>query len=145
MKCFSKKRFFRGYLSVVLLICIVSGCSTMQAYDGPKLPENEVSIIKPFSPGIAITHMMTKTHPLSIEQIDGKPTKMFSDKISIKPGEHTLKITFPNASRHAGVRTISLIAEAGHFYMVYGTRDFYEASVWIVDETTGEEVARVDK
>lgn len=133
---------------IVCIFCVallLTGCSTMQAYDGPKLPEAEVALIKPYSPGIAISHIMTKTHPLVIEQIDGKSTEVFSDKISVKPGEHKLKIIFPNASKHAGIRTISLIAEAGHFYMVYGTRDFYEASVWIVDETTGEEVARVDR
>ena len=128
--------------SVMPFLCgtflLFAGCTTMQSYEGAKLPPEDVAIIK---------ESFSVINRASILEVDGKARSFFEESSEILPGEHTVKIQVISGfgsfigPQHIGNRTLSFQASAGHTYKVDGKIKKGDTFAWIVDETTNEVVA----
>lgn len=116
-------------------LLLFAGCTTMKSYEGPKLPPENVALIKG-SLGTIVQ--------VTILEVDGK-ARGFTEEISeILPGEHTVKIHVSSGFgflRIGNKKTLSFKAKAGHTYKAEGKIIKGNTFAWIVDETTNEVVA----
>ena len=125
---------------VICLLLAIAGCTIEphRVYDGPALPPEQTAIIKP------TVHRFSPTHTYILE-VDGKDFRVGKDvrsfDIAVLPGKHkiTCTIIFDPFLHRLSARTFTIQAEAGHVYRVDGS--YYLNHLWIVDETTGVEVA----
>jgi hypothetical protein len=128
----------RNVLIIVFLaaVVLVTGCATMQAYEGPKLRPDQVALIKSETLG-------TIMGAASVGEIDGKDVGSMQNKVEVLPGNHTVKVmvmeTLPSP-RYFGNVTLDFNAKAGHIYKVHG-RIKNGVWAWITDEKTKEIVA----
>ena len=117
-------------------------------YEGAELPPEQTATIK-----TSYHRSIWPSTYSRILQIDGKVIKLHVEievEVEVLPGEH--KITYMIISSHgadlSGPRTFTIQAEAGHVYRLDGdwgwvSLDWRDniAHLWIMDETTGVEVA----
>jgi hypothetical protein len=122
-----------SFVSVILL----SGCGTMQVYEGPKRASHEVAVIT--------SNLLAGLFDTAyILQIDGKDLGATDDNVEVLPGKHTVKIgvsTGLGYQQYIGNKTISFEAIAGHTYQVNGKIRKGDTFAWIEDKNTGELVA----
>ena len=128
--------------SVMPFLCgtflLFAGCTTMQSYEGAKLPPEDVAIIKG---SFGVINMA------SILEVDGNARSFFEEMAELLPGEHTVKIQVMSgfggvfSPQYIGYKTLSFQASAGHTYKVDGKIKKGDTFAWIVDETTNEVVA----
>ena len=112
---------------------LVSGCGTVQTYDGPKRAAHEVAVLK--------TNVGELTLDTTwIGQIDGKEFVLAYSEVEIMPGRRSLRVNFKRGfiARSA---TVSLDARAGRTYRLKGVLGSGKLYAWIEDESTGETVA----
>ena len=115
-----------------------AGCTTMQSYEGSKLPPEKVALIKGSFGLINLA---------SIIEVDGKARGFTEESAEILPGEHAVKIQVRSGwgsilmPQYIGNKTLSFQANAGHTYRVDGTIKKGDTFAWIVDEATNEVVA----
>lgn len=132
-----------GVPSVILfLLCtlfLYSGCTTMQAYDGPKLSPEKVAILKP---------SLGYKNVADLLEVDGKKRGTTEGVAEILPGDHTVKIQITSGGwlgagllSRIGNSTLSFQARAGHTYLFDGKIIEGDTFAWIVDEATNEVVA----
>ena len=127
----------RKVLSVVLVTValLVSGCGTVQTYDGPKRAAHEVSVLK--------TNVGELTLDTTwIGQIDGKELVLAYSVVEIMPGRRSLRVNFKRGFI-ARSETVPLDARAGRTYRLKGELSSGKLYAWIEDESTGEVVAGV--
>ena len=139
-------------IKIALIGCLVlaiAGCGTAKTrmYEGAELPPEQTATIK-----TSYHKGFWSSFYSRILQIDGKDIKVRSLEVEVEvlPGKHkiTYMITMADVASISGPRTFTIQVEAGHVYRLDG--DFYWVSLdwrdniahlWIVDETTGVEVA----
>lgn len=109
---------------------LLAGCTTMQAYEGPKKASHETAVIK--------------SNPLRdgafVQQINGKNLGFIDGSVEVLPGLHSLTIRVL-IGFGGGSKTISLEAKAGGTYRVNGKITKGEVYAWVEDEADGEIVA----
>ncbi len=117
------------------------GCdTTMQFYEGPKQPLENVAHIK------AHFGMFDQ---IRILEIDGKALGRTDTSAWILPGAHTVTVLIENIGylgslgpQNIDRKALSFQALAGHTYVVNSTMKHYEDTyAWIMDKTTKEVVA----
>ena len=121
---------FLIYLVSITVALVLSGCASKQAYEGEKLPAEQVALIKgsihPFGTAASIT------------SIDGeKGMTWTSGEVEALPGDHELEVslqsglymfyTFAKAK-------VYFTAKAGHVYRVEGKIHKNKVWAWIIDE-----------
>ncbi len=129
----------RNVLIIVSLaaVVLVTGCATMQTYEGPKLRRDEVAVIKSETLG-------TILDTAYIGEIDGKDIGFMQTKAEVLPGDHTVKVIVTTGlgyQQYIGNKTLYLSAEAGRTYKVHGKIRRGDTWAWITDEKTEEIVA----
>ena len=125
-------------LSILLTLALVqmSGCATMQAYEGEELPPETVASIRPAFGSLF--------HTPYIVAVDGEHLSMVDSKCSVIPGPHTVRVGVQSGYGHYTILTtgeLDLEAEAGHTYVVCGKIVRGEGVFWIIDDNTGRLVA----
>ncbi len=133
-------------IKVALIICLllaIVGCvpTTVKMYEGPALPPEETATIK----GSWHYNVVSNTS-IIILKADGKFAHITTDPIEVLPGEHEITVRIEHGNLATGwgwmtlpSQTLSFQAEAGRVYRVDGS--FFKGHIWVVDETTGVEVA----
>lgn len=124
---------------VIGLLLAIAGCITpVKMYEGADLPPEQTAIIKPTCP------KLFNPECASIVEVDGKdvpPNNLLP--IAVLPGEHEImcEVLFSIGYKWlvSPARTLTFQADAGHVYRVDGI--YHKNHLWIVDETTGVEVA----
>ena len=125
-------------LIFIAVTLVLSGCAAKQAYEGEKLPAEQVALIKgstnPFGTSASIT------------SIDGEEgMRWTSGEVEALPGYHELEVVLQTGVymiySFAKVK-IAFTAEANHVYRVEGKiRQGKVMGVWIVDENDDSIVA----
>ena len=136
---------------VIGLLLVIAGCVTPQTvrlYEGPELPPDERAIIKEsrHEDGPITVHI------LELDGEDVLPLPPIHPSIEVLPGEYEITCRVHTSSLIVAMLSYGLggdvagpsfkftiQAEAGHVYRVDG--DWDKGEIWIVDETTGIEVA----
>jgi hypothetical protein len=116
-------------------LLLFAGCATtMQSYEGSKLPPENVALIKG---NFGVAKLAT------ILEVDGKARGFFEEFAEVLPGEHTIKIQVSRGlgTTYIGTKTLSFQAIAGHTYVIDGTIIKGDTFAWIVDKTTDTIVA----
>ncbi|MEJ2107734.1 MAG: hypothetical protein P8X48_10495 [Acidiferrobacteraceae bacterium] len=112
---------------------LLSACAAKQAYEGKKLPAEQVALIKGSYHAFG-----TST---SITAIDGKRGMTWTTgEVEALPGSHELELLLQSPvygvytfSTYARAR-IAFMAEAGHVYRVEGKIRHGKVWAWILDE-----------
>jgi len=123
---------------IVILLIIFSGCTApVQLYDGPALPEDEVATLR--NQGIMRSVILDGNDPVMAE------------KLSILPGEHTIKFSYKPDVRLWEYRDdkgyseeFAVTLEQGHTYAI-NTRRLYQSSADSVLGTMMESAAAAFK
>ncbi len=146
----------------LMLALLVSGCTTMKAYEGPELPKSEIAVlhsVDPHGESFVITPVpipFGSKHITFIDELDGKdlPTPL-SDRIHILPGQHSARVSYiryPDVTFCFGLGpcfanyqtrdlSIDFTAEAGHEYRIPAERRGERNWIWVEDVTSGKVVA----
>ena len=124
-------------VSLVLLVLVLSGCGTMQAYPGEARSPDQVAIIKP----------SYKAGPkVEILSVDSRKLESGKDKVEVLPGRHTIsaRIIVSNGEDMTVITnpmTLKFKAKAGHTYELIGETagggwfgPCTEFGIWIQDE-----------
>ena len=124
---------------IIGLLLAIAGCATTKRmYEGPALPPEQTATIK-----WSVHYYVLSGSSTSIREVDGKDVPLGPGPIEVLPGEHEITCTVDLAIGYGGVtsppQNLYFQAEAGHVYRVDGS--FMNGHIWIVDETTGVEVA----
>jgi len=122
-------------MSLFVTMLLVS-CGTMQTYEGPKLPPDEVAVVK--------SNFGNVFNIATVLAIDGIELGSQQINSEILPGVHTVKVrvtTGVGIRNYIGVKTVTLTANKGHTYIVDGVVKEGEPWVWIMDEGTSQTVA----
>ena len=130
-------------LSSILAVAVVVGCAPMEAYEGPKLAEGEVSVIDQASAG---TIMSQKAIP-AILCVDGK--KATGQTVHVVPGRHQIVgylsvppvYGLPFGAKNY-VCLLEFETQPGHEYHVNGGTQDAVLQMWVRDITTDEVVVR---
>ena len=148
------------YILILLVVILISGCATPRMYEGPKLPKEQVAIIKGdhspkllFAPAIFI-----RSSYVGFLGTDGnafKPIYLqpggYPSKIEVLPGYHKVIVLLhkeafrgyagPIYERNKAI-SLEFYAEAGHDYLIKVPRWWKEGSpITVVDVGSGEVVA----
>ena len=137
----------RSTLCIPCLFTLVAmlsyGCAPMEAYEGPRLPEEEISVIAQ-APASVI--MAQKAIP-AILCIDGKNAT--GQTVHVAPGQHQVIGCLSDPPAYGiplGAKTyvchLEFETEAGHEYYVNGSTQDGVTEMWVLDVTTDETVAR---
>ena len=133
-----------GLMKSLLLIFTISvttllaSCvSTIQTYEGPELPSEEVAILK--------ADMSNIFHTAIVYAVDGIESGFNQANAVVLPGEHIITIRIDKILgivSYWAYRKVALNAEAGHTYIVSG-KIIEEDSIfaWIEEKETGLIVA----
>lgn len=125
----------------------VSGCGTMQVYPGEKRSPDQVALIK------SGFHFGEQAELLSV---DGQELGSNENKAEVLPGPHTItaRLSVPqgsNVTYYSSAITLSLNAEAGHTYELFGEASgggWFKAptkfTIWIQDKDSKTVVAGPD-
>jgi hypothetical protein len=149
---------------LVLLTIFLSSCaaSTVQVYQGEKLPDDKISLIdSPYTGNILLSAARDAVIPgvsneTSFYKVDDKECDGFTPA-SVLPGSHILKVkvrrymnvpagaliggAIEKSTSSSAEVDISFQAEAGHNYFVDGKIVNGSAVAWIIDDKTGHIVA----
>ena len=144
---------------VVVLALVMSGCGTIKAYDGPELPQSEISVLDSrHSHGWMLAFWGILPIPLSVRhdtnvlEVDGHKSKGVYP-YHLRPGQHTAKVRYTGNApvnlcgqfgcifTQEAVLTISFTTEAGHEYRILAERRDERNWIWVEDKTTGKVVA----
>ena len=125
------------FLISIVFILIVSCGGTHRAYEGSKLQEHQVAIVKVTSNWLV---GYSGTLPRAI---DGIPvSRVFS--LEVLPGKHTVTVSYITPDYVAKSRgyaiedrgKVTFIAKAGHTYLLKAEEDAYQkVKFWIEDIT----------
>jgi len=137
---------------IIGLLLAIAGCTTVKMCEGAELPPEQMATLKESSH----IHFSSSTHS-EILQVDGKGIKgrayVRPNEIDVLPGEYEITFTIHKLFMTLGYvggkpRTFTIQVEAGHVYRLDGDIYWehldwpdYITHFWIVDETTGVEVA----
>ena len=87
-----KGNFMKIIIAYTILLFLIVGCATQQAYEGSKKSTDELSIISPLSPSL----FRFGHPPLAIREVDGiRLDKLKSGAFETLPGKHTIIVTKP--------------------------------------------------
>lgn len=114
----------------LLVLSLIAGCAqtSMQLYSGPEKAQEEVAIIRAWSPSIG---------NISVLKIDGKDVQNgLVSHVYVLPGKHTLTVRFVNGAVYSSPMDINVETHAGHTYIVQGTPDFRGKTIkyWLEDK-----------
>lgn len=139
------KKTFAVTLFLLVISFPVSGLAVYKAYPGPELPEDQIAIIK----RKLKLELYDDAGVVGLGALDGQKLHKHSSgraSITVKPGKHTLGVALTACSEglvwvtcYTRVQRVSIEAEAGHTYMVYGI--YRTGMVWIEDKKTKQVVA----
>ena len=124
-------------LLVFIVTITVCGCGTMQAYEGPKRPQNEIAVIKS-------NHLQSFIETAYVGELDGKDLSSIEDNVEVLPGEYTIKIYVTRglgAQPLISSKTLILKTQPGHTYRVNGAIRNDVTYAWIIDENDGRIVS----
>ncbi|RJP85066.1 MAG: hypothetical protein C4518_17035 [Desulfobacteraceae bacterium] len=101
----------------VLLAVLASACCVSKKYDGPGLPKEEITLIRPDDKEFT---------PVNILSIDGKVLKTTESSVTVLPGQHVLfveaMLDYPLFSKQLYFNMhLPFEAEAGDTYTVHAT------------------------
>jgi len=116
---------------LALVAMLVQGCGTMQAYEGPRKPANEIAVIKTNVGELALDTAW-------VGKLDGRSLVLAYAELEVAPGSHSAQILIKRGFLTRS-ESFSFDAKAGHTYRVKG--DFHLGKAWVTDERTGELVA----
>ena len=135
-------------LGLTIAALVLTGCGTMQAYPGKRLPKDQTALIKNGFAGNA-----------EVIAVDGEHLGFSETQAEMLPGSHSIlgrvSVYHGTGGTAGGYYTFSpvleleLIAQAGHTYELYGKNTgegFFRSPtgmiLWIRDKTTDTEVVR---
>ena len=134
---------------IIGLLLAIAGCArpvTVRMYEGPELPPEEKAIIKE-----SRHEHDSSTTEAYILKLDGEWLPNYRTTpgvVEVLPGDREITCWVTYASFWTAFGPIAgpplsltFQAEAGHVYRVDGDFHYVKSHLWIVDETTGVEVA----
>ncbi len=131
-------------IKIALIICLllaIAGCTTtVKMYEGAELPPEQTATIKDSYHEYVFNSTFSTIFQVDRKDIEGGVGNI---EIEVLPGQREVTCAMGSfigiipVSRKP--RTLTFQAEAGHVYRVDGS--YYLNHLWIVDETTGVEVA----
>jgi len=105
-------------LNIFLTLSLLSffGCATSQeAYDGPKLPPNQIARIICKTKPIEIETMWTKESDYALKKRGWRAT---SSKLEVLPGKYNIKFRFYETPYSAFILTHPVTVQAGRVYTI---------------------------
>ncbi len=149
--CSNHRPRLAGFILLLIITIVVSGCGTMKAYPGPELPREQLAIIKE---GAADFKILGRTSVIAIRAVDGLKRGHGDETIAIKPGRHNLSVQLVLLSHATGIlgkildpntatplTQFSFEAEAGRTYVLHGRLVSGDAVYWMEDEASKQVIA----
>ncbi len=119
---------------VVTAFFLPSSCTTQKIYQGPELPNDEISVVKTG----AITFPGIGFRSTYFRKVDKSIMPKFTNEVQISPGNHVFFLESSVGLFHYD-RSIRFKTEAGREYKIFVRNS--GNNVWAEDVQTGEVVA----
>ena len=139
---------FNHPVLVLIWVLLVTGCTTMTTYDGPKRSKDQIAILDARQ---VLSFWSVGGNSIEIESIDNKSTGTFTENIELLPGLHTVQFVYNVCSvasyfscidrKYRG--SLQFRAEAGHVYKIDEKIQNNVVRYWIKDADTADIVAEM--
>lgn len=134
------------FTALGLLVLLLGGCGTLQAYEGPALDASETALVKQSSETRG-WYIVVAAYWESVKLVAIDEYRLdLHTSARVLPGSHTavMSIEYGVAVPYAGdggsadTRHVTFFAEAGHTYVIHSVYEWEQWYIWVQEQESGE-------